>query len=84
MRILTNGDNRVESDFTPAIFLVISAIMELVVTTRNLSMLLPCLLVQAVRVTTAKSSSTIVDSIFFILFSSYYFIVYKFFSCHFV
>ena len=42
--------------------------MELVVTTRNLSLLLPCLLVQAVRVTTAKSSSTIVDSIF-----SYYF-----------
>ena len=58
--------------------------MELVVTTRNLSLLLPCLLVQAVRVTTAKSSSTIVDSIFFILFLSYYFIVYKFFSCHFV
>ena len=45
--------------------------MELVVTTRNL-LLLPCLLVQAVRVTTAKSSSTIVDSIFFILFSSYF------------
>ena len=42
--------------------------MELVVTTRNLSLLPPCLLVQAVRVTTAKSSSTIVDSIF-----SYYF-----------
>ena len=54
--------------------------MELVVTTRNLSLLLPCLLVQAVRVTTAKSSSTIVDSIFFILFSSYYSIVYKFYS----
>ena len=46
--------------------------MELVVTTRNLSLLQPCLLVQAVRVTTAKSSSTIVDSIFLILFSSYF------------
>ena len=42
--------------------------MELVVTTRNLSLLLSCLLLQAVKVTTAKSSSTIVDSIF-----SYYF-----------
>ena len=41
--------------------------MELVVTTRNLSLLLPCLLVQAVRVTTAKSSSTIVHPIFYCL-----------------
>ena len=44
--------------------------MELVVTTRNLSLLLPCLLVHAAKATTAKSNSAIVDSIFFILFSS--------------
>ena len=75
MRILTNGDIEWRVILSPAIFLVISAIMELVVTTRNLSLLLPCLLVQAVRVTTAKSSSTIVDSIFFYIIFILFFIV---------
>ena len=46
--------------------------MELVVTTRNLSLLLSCLLLHAAKATTAKSNSAIVDSIFFILFSSYF------------
>ena len=62
--------------------------MELVVTTRNLSLLLSCLLLHAAKATTAKSNSAIVDSIFFIgsiffiLFSSFYFIVDKSYSCH--
>ena len=56
--------------------------MELVVTTRNLSLLLPCLLLHAAKATTAKSNSAIVDSIFFIIFPSCYFIVDKSYSCH--
>ena len=39
--------------------------MELVVTTRNLSLLLPCLLVQVVRVTTAKKVVVLLLIVFF-------------------
>ena len=71
MGILTDRDNTVELDFIPAIFLVISARMELVVTTFNLSDedLEEEPLLQANRPNKSATKRARTEAIFFMCFS---------------